>query len=223
MKHLLLTIFLGSLFNPPVQALEILEGPVSKFVDGDTILIGGENIRMKGIDAPEFSQSCKNESGKGYACGKESLNALKQLVGNSTVRCEFTERGTYGRPLSTCFIGNRDLNREMVLNGHAVAFIKYGNTYLAEENTAKQNRSGIWAGEFIRPVEYRAQKWADTSDAPDPNCLIKGNINRDGVRIYHTPWSSPHYKRTKINAKKGERWFCTEGAARQAGWRAPYR
>lgn len=64
---------------------------------------------------------------------------------------------------------------------------------------------------------------ADTSDASDPDCLIKGNINRDGERIYHTPWSSPHYKRTKINIKKGERWFCTEGEARQAGWRAPYR
>ena len=63
----------------------------------------------------------------------------------------------------------------------------------------------------------------DTSDAPDPNCLIKGNINRHGERIYHTPWSSPHYKKTKINTNKGERWFYTEGEARQAGWRAPYR
>ena len=65
--------------------------------------------------------------------------------------------------------------------------------------------------------------FVDISDAPDPNRLIKGNINRDGERIYHTPWSSPHYKRTKINTSKGERWFCTEGEARQAGWRAPYR
>ena len=63
----------------------------------------------------------------------------------------------------------------------------------------------------------------DTSDAPNRNRLIKGNINRNGERIYHTPWSSPHYKRTKINTNKGERWFSTEGEATQAGWRAPYR
>ena len=66
-------------------------------------------------------------------------------------------------------------------------------------------------------------KLVDTSEAPDPNCLIKGNINRKKEKIYHTPWSSPHYKRTKINTGNGERWFCTETEARRAGWRAPYR
>ena len=69
----------------------------------------------------------------------------------------------------------------------------------------------------------KQRRVVDTSEAPHPNCLIKGNINRDGERIYHTPWSSPHYKRTKIKTSKGERWFSTEGEARQAGWRAPYR
>ena len=48
---------------------------------------------------------------------------------------------------------------------------------------------------------------------------IKGNVARDGERIYHTPWS-PWYGRTKISEGKGERWFCDEGAAQAAGWRA---
>ena len=49
-------------------------------------------------------------------------------------------------------------------------------------------------------------------DAP-----FKGNITRRG-RIYHMPWS-PWYGRTRIEPAKGERWFCNERQALDAGWR----
>ena len=32
---------------------------------------------------------------------------------------------------------------------------------------------------------------------------------------------SPWYERTKLSSEKGERWFCTEREALDAGWRAP--
>ena len=51
-------------------------------------------------------------------------------------------------------------------------------------------------------------------------CVIKGNINRRGDRIYHT-LESPHYAGTKINTAGGERWFCSVEEAEMAGWRAP--
>ncbi len=54
--------------------------------------------------------------------------------------------------------------------------------------------------------------------APVEGCPIKGNINQDGERIYHTPWS-PWYDRTQINEAMGERWFCDEAAAVDSGWR----
>ena len=49
-------------------------------------------------------------------------------------------------------------------------------------------------------------------------CLIKGNINRSGERIYHLP-GRPYYDATEIDIRRGERWFCTEAEARSAGWR----
>jgi len=52
---------------------------------------------------------------------------------------------------------------------------------------------------------------------------IKGNVNRKDERIYHTPWGSRHYGRTRINTAKGERWFCSEREALDAGWRVPER
>jgi endonuclease YncB( thermonuclease family) len=63
---------------------DVLQGNVTNFIDGDIFELAGENVRLKGVDAPEYSQSCKSASGKGYACGKESLNALKRMIGNTT-------------------------------------------------------------------------------------------------------------------------------------------
>lgn len=50
-------------------------------------------------------------------------------------------------------------------------------------------------------------------------CGIKGNISvNTGERIYHVP-GQKYYFATRINWFRGERWFCSESAARQAGWR----
>ncbi len=48
--------------------------------------------------------------------------------------------------------------------------------------------------------------------------LVKGNTNAKGARIYHVP-GGRDYQRTNINEAKGERWFCSEQEARDAGWR----
>ncbi len=51
------------------------------------------------------------------------------------------------------------------------------------------------------------------------DCNIKGNISYDtGERIYHVP-GQEHYAETIISPSKGERWFCSEADAREAGWR----
>jgi len=49
-------------------------------------------------------------------------------------------------------------------------------------------------------------------------CDIKGNISSSGEKIYHVA-GCKSYKATKISESKGERWFCTEEEALQAGWR----
>jgi hypothetical protein len=52
-----------------------------------------------------------------------------------------------------------------------------------------------------------------------PSCSIKGNVSPNtGERIYHVPGQDYYYV-TKIDRLGGERWFCSESEARQAGWR----
>lgn len=58
---------------------------------------------------------------------------------------------------------------------------------------------------------------------PVAGCTVKGNISYNGgTRIYHIPGQTD-YADTKISLLKGERWFCSEGAAIDAGWRKAYR
>jgi len=47
----------------PFVAMADITGP-ARVIDGDTIAIGGERIRLHGIDAPEMKQTCRTSKGK---------------------------------------------------------------------------------------------------------------------------------------------------------------
>ncbi|WP_456061864.1 sunset domain-containing protein [Aureimonas ureilytica] len=49
------------------------------------------------------------------------------------------------------------------------------------------------------------------------DCTIKGNLSEHG-NIYHMQ-GDENYAETRIDTSRGERWFCTEAEAREAGWR----
>ncbi|WP_244293932.1 thermonuclease family protein [Pannonibacter carbonis] len=192
----------------------------ARVIDGDTIELAGEKLRLEGIDAPELAQTCALPSGRSYPCGKEAARALTRLLAAGPVACIGETRDDYGRLLATCHAAGVNVNAEMVLSGHAFAFRRYSQSYIAEETEARRHKAGLFAGAAETPWDFRARKWATADkDAPPGDCRIKGNISKAG-RIYHMPWS-PAYSRTRIDARQGERWFCTEAEALSAGWRAP--
>ncbi|MBY5972131.1 thermonuclease family protein [Ferrimonas balearica] len=203
----------------PVSALaREVKGP-ARIIDGDTLELRGQVVRLLDIDAPETGQDCH-----GAPCGAEATTFLKRLTARQQVTCRGDEVDAYDRLLARCMVAGRDLGAEMVLAGQAVAFRRYGLTYIDQEKVARIEGRGLWArGTPIMPWDYRAGRWQQTAaSAPQADCPIKGNINGKGQRIYHTPYSA-HYDRTRINTAKGERWFCSEAEALAAGWRAPYR
>jgi endonuclease YncB( thermonuclease family) len=219
MRVLLISILITTLSAPSFA--DTLQGTAS-VVDGDTLDVHGERIRLHGIDAPESAQTCKQASGKQWRCGQDAANALSDYIARRPVTCEGDERDAYGRLIAICSVGGTEINRWLVAHGWAVAYRKYSMDYVDTETDARSKGVGIWASTFDMPWNFRKQRWAEAgTKAPDPNCPIKGNINSKGERIYHTPWGSRNYDRTKINTAKGERWFCNEAEAVAAGWRAP--
>lgn len=143
------------------------------------------------------------------------------LTQGQEVTCQAGDLDQYNRTIAKCFANGVDLGEDLVRRGLAWAFLRYSDTYAVVEAGAREERVGIWQSLTIPAWEYRAQKWdAAEAEAPD-GCPIKGNISESG-KIYHPPWS-PLYNRTKINVSRGERWFCSECEALDAGWRAPKR
>jgi hypothetical protein len=123
----------------------------------------------------------------------------------------------YGRLLARCRAGEIDLNERMVRDGYAWAFVKYSQAFIATEAEARRRRVGVWQGSAEAPWIFREQRWVAEAAAAPAGCAIKGKITVNG-QIYHTPWS-PWYAQSRIDERRGERWFCSEGEALAAGWR----
>ncbi|WP_274628597.1 thermonuclease family protein [Arvimicrobium flavum] len=133
---------------------------VARIADGDSLELGGERIRLRGIDAPELAQTCRRQEAE-YPCGRLARDALRKLAGSGRISCEGWERDRYDRLLAVCSAGGLELNRELVALGWAVA---YGG-YRVEEAEARAARVGLWAGEFDTPGEWRKMRGA-LSEAP---------------------------------------------------------
>ncbi|MCL2714261.1 MAG: thermonuclease family protein [Alphaproteobacteria bacterium] len=212
---------------------------VARIVDGDTVTIDARHIRLFGIDAPETDQICLDAAAKRWNCGLTARDRLAEHVAGRPMSCAGRGLDRYGRTLAVCRLGGEDLNAWMVRQGLALAYVHYAPDYRTEEDEARNARRGMWSGAFIAPWDWRhrnrgtviqgalsvpvtaqAQLLTPRSSrgAPSPACTIKGNVNRNGERIYHLPGTSA-YARTHMNKGLGERWFCSEDEARAAGWR----
>jgi endonuclease YncB( thermonuclease family) len=216
---------------------------VPRIVDGDTLAIGSEKIRLQGIDAPETDQVCLNGNGIRWTCGIDARDQLAAHVAGREIRCSSNGIDAYRRTLGTCYLGDEDLNGWLVQEGWALAYVKYSKAYVQAEEDARIHQRGIWKGAFIAPWDWRhknnktvilgafsvpidAQKLllgpSATEGAPSPECTIKGNVSRNGERIYHME-SQRFYARIRMDKGGGRRWFCTPEEAEAAGWRKALR
>ncbi len=152
-----LTIALCLLATP---ALADVAG-VASVIDGDTIEVHGQRIRLHGIDAPESRQLCRLD-GKPWQCGKDAANALADKIARRPVACEDLGRDRYKRIIGRCTVAGEDMGGWMVLQGWALAYRRYSLDYVDQEADAQATRRGIWASEFMKPWEWRRGKRLDT-------------------------------------------------------------
>lgn len=122
-----------------------------KIIDGDSLVVNGQEIRLLGIDAPEYRQNCSLSDGKTYPCGKQSRAHLAQLVKSGKLECRGWEEDKYQRLLAICIVNEMVINARMVSDGWAIA---YGD-YEHEENAAKEQLAGVWKGGFESPSTWR--------------------------------------------------------------------
>jgi hypothetical protein len=192
-------------------------------------MVGDREVRLFGIDAPEYDQTCER-AGREWSCGSAAADRLAQLITGKNVVCASVGTDQHGRLLGRCMVGATDVNRAMVASGYAVAFRSYSSDYVSAEDSARVSKRGIWSGTFQMPSDYRHAGDEPIAQRPktrekavasssnwqaraNGNCNIKGNRNRKGQWIYHVP-GMPYYDQTRP-----EEIFCTEALARAAGYR----
>lgn len=192
----------------------------AQIVDGDTLDLDGLRIRLYGIDAPEFQQTCSRTEEPYWPCGQAAAHALSNKILNDRIECVQKDIDSYRRVVGVCSLNGEDLNAWLVSTGWAIAYLEYSKDYVEQEAAAKLAGLGIWNSTFVAPAEYRAnENSAPTTGGQErADCVIKGNINARGERIYHVP-DGEFYERTVIDPARGERRFCTERDALAAGWR----
>jgi micrococcal nuclease len=197
---------------------------VTRVVDGDTIDVDirGQTYRVRyiGIDTPETV-----DPRRPVGCfGREASQRNHELVDGKTVELEkdVSETDDFGRLLRYVWLGQEMVNATLVREGYAVSStyppdVRYQDLFLSLQREAQQADRGLWLACVGPPPTPIAAERCDYSDSGRP--VIKGNISQTtGEKIYHVP-NGAFYDRTAIDEFAGERWFCTEAEAVEAGWR----
>lgn len=145
------------------QPIRTIEGMVTKVSDGDTIQVTDDfgtkaKVRFYGIDAPETAKG----SNPGQPYGEEAFQALRQKVDRQRVRVDVMDIDKYKRLVSVVWLSGRDINREMIVEGHAWAYRKYlaeayASDYISAEDQARKAGKGLWrqGGNIQPPWEFR--------------------------------------------------------------------
>jgi endonuclease YncB( thermonuclease family) len=129
----------------------------ARVIDGDTIVIDGEHVRLRGIDAPEKDQTC-TAFGQQWPCGRTAAEWLKDYLRGRQVDCVGHARDRYDRLLAVCYAGGESINDRLVRDGWALDYRKYSTDYLEAEAEAKRRGAGVWRGEFVPPWQWRSAR-----------------------------------------------------------------
>ena len=111
-------------------------GRVTRVIDGDTIVVGTNAVRLAEIDAPEMKT----------AHGPASRRALCDLILHRRVTVTWTRRGRYRRIIGQVYLDGEWINLAMVSQGWAWQFKRYSRSKKLEdaERVARLRATGLW-------------------------------------------------------------------------------
>ena len=164
-----LTTFLLASLSFAREPIRTVTGTVTKVTDGDTIHVTTPEktkltVRLYGMDAPETPKINKrtshiNKPGQPY--GDESWKALESKIMRKPVTLDIIDIDRYKRMVGVIWIGNRNINLEMVKEGYAEAYLEYLKEpnraqFIRAEKEARSARRGIWSlPDYERPKDFR--------------------------------------------------------------------
>ncbi len=136
--------------------LAVLSGR-PRVIDGDTIVVRGERVRIAGIDAPESAQRFQGQIFV-RGPGTPATDKLRRVIAGRPVQVEPIQRDRYGRLVAHVRTGEIDVGAEMIARGYAVAYATGDRRYCGLECQARAEGHGLWARGFERPADFRRRQ-----------------------------------------------------------------
>lgn len=145
------------LHAPATQAQQTVSGTVTQVMDGDTLRLGDQKIRLWGADALERTQTCVNRQARTWACGEAARAALADAVMSKTITC--TVRGrSFDRLVARCESQGVDLSQMMVRAGWSFDCARYSRSeYAQHQRAAEAAQVGVWGHTFELPWLARSR------------------------------------------------------------------
>ena len=151
------------------EPIRTVTGAVTKVSDGDTIHVTTPEktkltVRLYGMDAPEtpkINQRTAHINKPGQPYGEKSWMALDAKIMGKQVRLDIIDIDRYKRMVGVIWIGNRNINLEMVKEGYAEAYLEYLKEpyraqFIQAEKEARSAKRGIWSlSGYERPSDFR--------------------------------------------------------------------
>lgn len=157
--------------------------------DGDTLLLNGDLLRIRGIDAPQAGQICRLNN-RTQDCGQEATLAMRRIIEGAFVMCALDRdadaqtapqnadgqhRGMRNQRWVTCTAVRNgeefNVGRRMVNEGYAAA---RGDTYQAEAEEALSRTRGLTSWCTLRP-----DVWVRRSNAERNAFRDRGTYRRE--------------------------------------------
>lgn len=179
-------IAIVALVSTAPASAQSFSGP-ARAVDGDTLALAGERVRLFGIDAPESMQTC-DRGGTAWACGQDAKALLATMIEGKDVTCTARERDDYGRIVATCRAGESDLSGVMAREGFAVALPQFTTDYLGLEARAKQYKLALWGSNFANPADFRRAN-PKLFAKPAPRPAVRTSTRSASQQVASASWA----------------------------------
>jgi endonuclease YncB( thermonuclease family) len=157
-------------FRDSFVPAEVMQSGQVKVRDGDTLTMMGKDVRLYGIDAPEYKQICQNNAGTNWPCGDRAREKLVAIIATAEVVCTPKATDKFNRTIATCSTPTvPDLALAMVESGFAANGVDGGEgPYAVSESLAQVEKMGVWSGPFTNPADWRRDNPRQNAEAPNP-------------------------------------------------------
>ena len=125
--------------SPKITPLDHVE-----IIDASTVRAGSRIVRLRGIETPKSTDTCKRLDGLAVSCLDRALSYLQLLVKGRAIACSSTKPTETSSDEGHCRFGETDVAEQLVRQGWAKAGALSEERIVTAELAAKRQKLGIW-------------------------------------------------------------------------------